>query len=1017
MMQAQKGATVAQDEENGKPLPERRSIVDSAYRSLSTLSGNFTGPAWRISGDRPAVTPTIGQNLLYFDLDPQPGELNHYNDIRPRLRGRIAKIAKERHAKSCGMQAMMFGEAEAEAKLHVVVFCSPLMESAFNEMFASSLVQKLLELPFSDRSLGFLVIPEPPSPAAAHADIDVCCQTSYASKYHTYCGAPAIFKARGRNIDYYDAARQGTIGGIIQVSYPNGELHFYGMTAGHVSSPLHREGQVRPDEDYTAQAKSSQETSVWISDNKVLGPLMETSLLPEIFAGRAEATHDWALFDVDILQPNRAISAQIASNTETAGSHPILMAATPNAFAAIPDPVVMLGGSTGPRHGEFSKLPAEIWLEHSGCFVDAYLMKMTDSKVTQGDSGAWVVHVANSELYGHVVATNVFDQVYVIPVLETFENMRACLGAVSVGLPDARGLMRASESAKSDVVKVNNKSTYRKGKRSTRPTHKAYQGKRIKQGRSLDWSKVNKTWGPLFQTNRPSFDQPYVESLMQRGQKLHLLSNLLGEPSPDISRHEIQQVKAYFDSQSRLLHTRAWLSYEPSISTHDFERVTAKDLSLRLIASYDSRYQHEGQCKAITMINPDSTYLLALIETVGYNQARALRDLLVNHITSRVDINIYIRGTKNMTFELNFHIPYYTLRPTTASSSYESLASSLHRAQVSVTVAGNSDTAWISYCLIHVYDGEGDLRTEDFSSDSGYHEDYDWPNCDVDSEDVSDVETMDQGYRNPRKYWLGVVKSHLRSIVEEWRHIVCTLGGLYQDEFTFTSRHELEQMGILLCLLSTLRANLSSTTRAWTQFHDIGGNSAYLSDILDARTQDTLASIKESFDKLLNLEEELHRIDEACHRRYKIISRAKLHTMTEESNRLSEKSNRSSLRSVELTVETNQLNLKMAEVNRDVLEFARTSTDAAVQSSRTLRLNVQLFLIITPLVLALQYFGAEQDILKFERSPRTFAITVCILFCVFPVLAYGLVLIHYFWDGFNARRKLRYNFSEKTDLL
>lgn len=100
---------------------------------------------------------------------------------------------------------------------------------------------------------------------------------------------------------------------------------------------------------------------------------------------------------------------------------------------------------------------------------------------------------------------------------------------------------------------------------------------------------------------------------------------------------------------------------------------------------------------------------------------------------------------------------------------------------MSVTVAGNSDTAWISYCLIHVYDGEGDLVTEDFSSDSGYDEDYDWPDSDVDSEDVSNVETIDEGYRNPRKYWLGVVKFHLRSIVEEWRHIVCTLGSLPQD--------------------------------------------------------------------------------------------------------------------------------------------------------------------------------------------------------------------------------------------
>ena len=64
--------------------------------------------------------------------------------------------------------------------------------------------------------------------------------------------------------------------------------------------------------------------------------------------------------------------------------------------------------------------------------------------MSPGDSGAWVVHIANSDLYGHVVATNALDQIYVVPVLDTFENMRACLGAISVGLPNAEGLMKAS---------------------------------------------------------------------------------------------------------------------------------------------------------------------------------------------------------------------------------------------------------------------------------------------------------------------------------------------------------------------------------------------------------------------------------------------------------------------------------------------------------------------------------------------------------------------------------------------
>jgi hypothetical protein len=42
--------------------------------------------------------------------------------------------------------------------------------------------------------------------------------------------------------------------------------------------------------------------------------------------------------------------------------------------------VVLLGGTAGSRHGEFSKLPAEIWSEEGGCFVDVYVLKLIDGK-------------------------------------------------------------------------------------------------------------------------------------------------------------------------------------------------------------------------------------------------------------------------------------------------------------------------------------------------------------------------------------------------------------------------------------------------------------------------------------------------------------------------------------------------------------------------------------------------------------------------------------------------------------
>jgi len=46
-----------------------------------------------------------------------------------------------------------------------------------------------------------------------------------------------------------------------------------------------------------------------------------------------------------------------------------------------------------------------------------------------------VVHHAAPELYGHIVATDALGDGYVIPALDTFENIRECMGVAAVLLP------------------------------------------------------------------------------------------------------------------------------------------------------------------------------------------------------------------------------------------------------------------------------------------------------------------------------------------------------------------------------------------------------------------------------------------------------------------------------------------------------------------------------------------------------------------------------------------------------
>lgn len=92
------------------------------------------------------------------------------------------------------------------------------------------------------------------------------------------------------------------------------------------------------------------------------------------------------------------------------------------------------------------------------------------------------------------------------------------------------------------------------------------------------------------------------------------------------------------------------------------------------------------------------------------------------------------------------------------------------------------------------------------------------------------------------------------------------------------------------------------------------------------------------------------------------------------------------------------INFLTNNISQQTARLNRQSTAAAVESSRTTRINVQMFLITTPFILALQYFGAEKDIFSFDRNPRTFSYTICVLFCVLPLLTYGLGLLNQSWD-------------------
>ncbi|KAM0477746.1 hypothetical protein ACHAPX_005509 [Trichoderma viride] len=97
----------------------------------------------------------------------------------------------------------------------------------------------------------------------------------------------------------------------------------------------------------------------------------------------------------------------------------------------------MIGGSQGCISGTLSSLPARLMLGHGRAFVDAYTLSLEDHTVCIGDSGSWVIDPLTYEVFGHIFATDMLGDAYVIPLQSIFEDIRTCHGARSVNPPTA----------------------------------------------------------------------------------------------------------------------------------------------------------------------------------------------------------------------------------------------------------------------------------------------------------------------------------------------------------------------------------------------------------------------------------------------------------------------------------------------------------------------------------------------------------------------------------------------------
>lgn len=104
-----------------------------------------------------------------------------------------------------------------------------------------------------------------------------------------------------------------------------------------------------------------------------------------------------------------------------------------------------------------SQLVSAPTLHSSTCIANIVL-----EGVTPGDSGSWVVDADTMTLLGHVVASDIFGDVYVVPIAQSFTDIRRKLHALRVYLPPDGNMIRPPPRDSEDNISP-------QGRTSTKP--------------------------------------------------------------------------------------------------------------------------------------------------------------------------------------------------------------------------------------------------------------------------------------------------------------------------------------------------------------------------------------------------------------------------------------------------------------------------------------------------------------------------------------------------------------------
>ncbi|RYP04108.1 hypothetical protein DL765_010307 [Monosporascus sp. GIB2] len=472
--------------------PERNSNSQQSSRSTSNAVDRSANQV------RPLLPrPGPAQSLAEFDKHVDNDTISRFSHIQSQIEKPLLKYVCKFPGKyrSMAIRLMVLGTSESEAKPYIVVLAPEDQCKRVRKFFDKSSVRTLCQ-PGDTTTPSFevLVYGRPPEPKGADDNIDVLVPLingSLGFTSDTYCGAPIIVRQPS------GVEKRATFGGIVKAVSKNGGFKLYGLTAGHVvgdtdddlsiqsatdtvahsddlsisdsDSDSDTDGSVEEiqeavedaelsDEPKKALALQDDSSTSWSSlELGILGNISKES--PQVSPGDGKDTtwipgenFDWALVEMTSYKPNRL---RPRSRTKDGGSHAVastsgdlVMPPPLSDYIGVKKSVVIMSGSEGPKRGHISALPSRLLLRPGRKFVNSLVVNLEeDKRIVDGDSGSWVVNEKTLQVYGHVVATDAFGGGHIMPLDETFrdikENGRSKFRSIhsipTIAEPDSRG--------------------------------------------------------------------------------------------------------------------------------------------------------------------------------------------------------------------------------------------------------------------------------------------------------------------------------------------------------------------------------------------------------------------------------------------------------------------------------------------------------------------------------------------------------------------------------------------------